>query len=239
MADHPSTDDLADAAEGLLDPDRAARVAAHTAGCARCQETAAALARVSTALAAEPAPVMPDAVARRLADALAAESSHRATLARVAHAARGGAHPLTSASRPSLGHFDHHRARAPWWRRLAPLVAVTALAAVVGTGGYVASATAGLNEPPLVAVALSSDQLGSQARTLAADRDLDPHRFSHAWLCARTVTAGRITGLARARVDGAPVLLVYTRSEGATSVTAVTGCNAAAPAAVASATVPR
>lgn len=235
MADHPSTDDLADAAEGLLDPDRAARVAAHAAGCARCQETAAALARVSTVLAGEPAPVVPEAVARRLADVLAAESAHRTA---AAHTARGDAHPM-GASRPTLGHFDHHRARAPWWRRLAPALAVAGLAAVVGFGGYVASATAGLNEPPLVAVALSSDQLGSQARTLAEDRDLDPHRFSHAWLCARAVTAGRITGLARASVDGSPALLVYTRSDGVTSVTAVTGCNAAAPAAVASAAVPR
>jgi hypothetical protein len=53
------------------------------------------------------------------------------------------------------------------------------------------------------------------------------------------VTDGRIVGLVRVAVDGSPALLAYTRSEGATRVTVVTGCRAAAPAAVASAELPR
>ena len=56
MADHPSIDDLADAAEGLLDPGRSRWVAEHAPGCSTCQQTAAALGRVSRALAADPAP---------------------------------------------------------------------------------------------------------------------------------------------------------------------------------------
>lgn len=235
-ADHPSLDDLADAAEGLLDPDRAARVAAHLGGCGRCQEAAAALSGVSAALAAAPDPgPMPEAVARRLDDVLATESGQR-TAAHAA-AAHAGSHPL-GVHRSSLGHFELHRRPAAVWRRWAPALVAAALAGVIGLGGYVASATAGLNEPPQVTANLSSTDLGRQADALARSRDLDPHRFSQAWLCARSVTAGRVTGLARARVDGVPVLLVYLRSEGAASVTVVTGCGGAAPDVVATAALP-
>ena len=239
--DHPSLDDLADAAEGLLDPDRAARVAAHLTGCARCQEAEAALSGVTAVLAAAPDPgPMPDAVARRLDDVLATESAQRAGAHSADHHAadhHGGAHPL-AAHRPSLGHFAPQRRPARSWRRWAPALAAAALACVVGLGGYVASATAGLNEPPQVTADLSSADLARQAAALAESRDLDPHRFSQAWLCARSVTAGRVTGLARARVDGAPVLLVYLRTEGAASVTVVSGCGGAAPDVVATAALP-
>jgi hypothetical protein len=239
--DHPSLDDLADASEGLLDPDRAARVAAHLTGCARCQEAAAALSGVTALLAAAPDPgPMPDAVARRLDDVLATESAQRAAAQAAGHPAvdhQGGAHPLV-AHRPSLGHFAPQRRPARSWRRWAPALAAAALACVVGLGGYVASATAGLNEPPQVTADLRSADLARQAAALAESRDLDPHRFSQAWICARSVTAGRVTGLARARVDGAPVLLVYLRTEGAASVTVVSGCGGAAPDVVATAALP-
>ena len=234
MADHPAIDDLADAAEGLLDPDRAARVSAHLAGCADCRATTSALLQVSATLAAEPSPPMPPAVAHRLDAVLAAESAHRAAVMAAHHA---GAHPLPH-PRHTLGHFDHHHAPLPWWRRLAPVLAAAVAATVVGTGGYVVSARAGLNEPPVLGVALSSTDLAAEAQQVAAGRDLDPHRFSQAWLCARSATRGRITGLVGARVDGGPALLVYTRDAGAASVVVVRGCAGAAPAAVASATLP-
>jgi hypothetical protein len=120
-----------------------------------------------------------------------------------------------------------------------PVLAAACLAALVGFGGYVLSATAGLNEPPVVAAAVDSRDLAAQARSLEQSRDLDPHRFSNAWFCARSVTPGRITGLAAARVDGSPALLVYTRSDGAEVVTVVTGCGAVQPSAIASAALPR
>ena len=47
---------------------------------------------------------------------------------------------------------------------------------------------------------------------LQENADLSPHRFSEAWECAREVTAGRITAITSAVVDGQPALLVYTRS---------------------------
>ena len=242
--DHPSLDDLADAAEGLLDRDRQIRLQAHVAGCGRCRSAAASLQQVSAVLAAEPAPPVPDAVAARLQSVLRRESAQRAarmdpSRAEVTrlHPAPAGAHPLAPHPHRTLGHFAPPP-RQHSWRRVVPLMAAAVLALVVGFGGYVLSATAGLNEPPVVTAAVSSADLADQARTIAETRDLDPHRFSNAWFCARSVTRGRITGLAGARVDGSPALLVYTRS-GARSVTVVTGCNGLQPTAIASAVLSR
>lgn len=233
MADHPSIDDLADAAEGLLDPGRSRWVAEHLPGCATCQESAAALAAVSRTLAAAPAPTMPPAVAARLADAVAAESAHRSAISVPA------ARTVRPRPRHSLGHFADRTPHPPWWRRLVPVLGVAATAAAVGLGGYVLSAAAGLNEPPVVGVALSTGDLAGGARALQASRDLDPHRFSDAWFCGRATTDGRITGLVRARVDGAPALLVYTREDGTSSVTVVTGCTSRLPSPTASAVLGR
>lgn len=233
MADHPSIDDLADAAEGLLDPGRSTWVAEHVPGCSTCRQTVAELAQVSRTLAADPAPLMPAAVARRLADAVAAESAHRTSISVPA------ARTVRPRPRSSLGRFGDQAPHPPWWRRLAPALGVAVAAAAVGFGGYVLSAAAGLNEPPLVAAAVSTDDLASEARAVQAARDLDPHRFSRAWFCGRAVTDGRITGLARARVDGVPALLVYTRDDGSSLVTVVTGCTARVPSTTASAVLGR
>jgi anti-sigma factor RsiW len=233
VPDHPSIDDLADAAEGLLDPGRSRWVVEHVPGCPACRRSAAALGRVSQTLAAAPAPTMPPAVAARLADVVATESAHRAALA--APAGR----TVRPRPRPSLGSFADRVPQAPWWRRLAPALGVAVAAAAVGLGGYVLSAAAGLNEPPLLGVAVSSDDLGAQARALETSRDLDPHRFTESWFCGRTVTDGRITGLVRARVDGSPALLVYTREDGSAQVTVVAGCTTRLPSTVASAVLSR
>jgi anti-sigma factor RsiW len=233
VADHPSIDDLADAAEGLLDPGRSREVAEHVPGCPTCQQTVAALGQVSRTLAAAPDAPMPPAVAARLAATVAAESAHRSTVS-VPAAAR-----TVRPRRYSLGHFDDHVPHLPWWRRLAPALGVVVAAAAVGLGGYVLSAAAGLNEPPLVAAAVSTEDLATSARAVQTARDLDPHRFSAAWFCGRSVTDGRITGLVRARVDGTPALLVYTRDDGSAVVTVVTGCTTRVPAPTASAVLGR
>jgi hypothetical protein len=107
----------------------------------------------------------------------------------------------------------------------------------VGFGAYVASATAGLNEPPVVA-AVSSSNLGAQAGALQRE-GLEPHRFSRAWQCAREATEGRIVGLASSTVDGTPALLVYTRAGATTQVIVVTGCGTSSPSAGPSALVSR
>ena len=224
MTDHPTLDELADAAEGLLSPERSASVSAHLAVCADCQAQDASLRTVTAELAAAPAPTMPIDVAERLNRVLVGESALRNQPRR---------------ARVTLGNFGANRPVKKSTRRwLVPALAAAAAAAVVGFGSYVASASAGLNEPPVVA-AVNSAQLGQQASALRQAADMDPHRFSRAWQCARQVTDGRIVGLANTWVDGTPALLVYVRSDQATQVVVVTGCASAAPSAGPSALVSR
>jgi hypothetical protein len=131
-------------------------------------------------------------------------------------------------TRPTLGRFGEDLPRRRLSRRLLPALAGAVAAAVVGFGAYVVSASVGLNEPPVVA-AVSSRSLGQQAAALERSTDLDPHRFSRAWQCARQATSGRIVALAKSNVDGTPALLVYTRSGANTMVTVVTGCDRGRP----------
>jgi anti-sigma factor RsiW len=223
-AQHLSIDELADAAEGLLDPDRAAFAESHIAGCADCRAQSEALHEISGMLRTEPPLSMPEAVARRLNDVVAAESALRMDVWK---------------PRPTLGKFGEDLKKPPTLRWALPALAAAAVAAVVGFGAYVISASAGLNEPPVVA-AINSSDLGAEARYLEqASGGLSPHRFSQAWDCARKVTEGRITGLAASTVDGTPALLVYTKSDASNLVTVVTGCGSAAPSAGPSAVLPR
>jgi anti-sigma factor RsiW len=235
-AQHLSIDELADAAEGLLE-DRAAFVESHLAGCAECRANAEALREVTAALRADDSPPMPDAVVHRLEDAIAAENAHRAL------ASADGRDQDDSAStwqpRAKLDTFgaDLDKPRKSRW--VIPALAAAAAAAVVGFGAYVISARAGLNEPPVVA-AVNSRDLGAEAGALErTSGGLSPHRFSQAWGCARQATGERITGLVSSTVDGSPALLVYTESGDSTHVTVVTGCGGGTPSARASAVVPR
>ncbi len=230
---HPSLTELAEAAEGLLDDERASQLADHLAGCAKCRDSAAELQAVSAALAAVPAPVMPVEVAARLDWVLAGEAVRRS---RQPDRDKEWA-PSPSWTRATLGSFRAERPRRSVRRILLPALAAAAAAAVVGFGAYVVSATAGLNEPPVVA-AVSSSNLGAQAGALARS-GLEAHRFSRAWQCAREVTDGRIVGLASSTVDGTPALLVYTRSGATTEVIVVKGCGTGRPSAGPSAVVSR
>lgn len=232
-SDHPSLTELAELDEGLLADERAAAVSSHLPGCADCARHQAEVRAVGPALSARPAPSMPPAVAARLATVLGAEGARRDQRRRVV------AEPWER--RTTLGTFgaDWSRRRAGRLRRvLLPALAAASAAAVVGFGAYVVSASVGLNEPPVVA-ALSSKSLAAQAEALEARQDLDPHRFSRAWQCARQATEGRIVALANSTVDGAPALLVFTRSGGTTMVTVVTGCDSGRPSPGPSAPVPR
>lgn len=232
---HPSVDELADAAEGLLDTERDREVVDHLGECASCRETFVALAEVSRVLAETPVPVMPAAVASRLGTVITAEASQLTIAREVSPAA---AAPQTPWRRRSLGSFGGPTSKRSSLAWLTPLLVAATCAAGVGLGGYVLSARAGLNEPPQLS-AISSSELGVDARSLERATDLDPHRFSQAWQCAREVTDGRITGLAYTVMDNERALLVYTRVAGENLVTVVTGCDSGTPAAGASATVRR
>jgi anti-sigma factor RsiW len=237
-AQHLSIDELADAAEGLLDPDRAAVVGSHLTGCAECRGQSEALREVTAALRADVSPPMPDAVAHHLQEVVAAESADRDRASADVSAA-GNGQSVAQAPRVTLGTFgtDLDKPRKSRW--VVPALAAAAAAAVVGFGAYVISASAGLNEPPVVA-AVDSRDLGAEAIALErTSGGLSPHRFSQAWGCARQVTAGRITGLASSSVDGTPALLVYTKSDGSMQVIVVTGCAGGTPSAGPSAVLPR
>jgi hypothetical protein len=238
---HPLLTDLAEWDEGLLDQTEATRLAAHVAGCPQCAGAVEDLREVTRRLADVPAPPMPASVAARLDSVLAGEvdrREQRPTLRLAAAAVDEDASAHVGWTRPTLGRFDEDQPRRRLGRRLLPALAAAAAAAVVGFGAYVVSASAGLNEPPVVA-AVSSRSLGPQAGALERSTDLDPHRFSRAWQCARQATNGRIVALANSTVDGTPALLVYIRSGVTTRVTVVTGCATGRPTPVQTAVVSR
>jgi anti-sigma factor RsiW len=219
-AQHLSIDELADAAEGLLDPERASVAESHIARCPECRAQSDALREVTATLRTEPSAPMPEALAHRLNDVIAAESARRIDAWK---------------PKPTLGTFGQDLKKPSKSRWAPPALAAAALAAVVGFGAYLISASAGLNEPPAVA-AVNSNDLGSEARAL---EQAAGGLFSQAWDCARKVTDGRITGLAASTVDGTPALLVYTKSDGSNLVTVVTGCGAGTPSTGPSAVLPR
>jgi len=241
VTDHPSRDTLADAAEGLLEPDDAATVDAHLARCSACREDLAAFSEVSTVLATAPAPTMPPGVAGRLGSVLAAEQSAR-EVSPVLHAVPGSGpdappvprHPYGTRRRlnPSLGrHFGEDLRRVSPGRRWAvPVLAAAAAALILGFVAYVASATLGLNEPPTVSISTSPGQLVPQAQDLRERTDVDPHRFSAAWWCAARATSGRIVGLA-STTGSQPAVLVYVRTADGVGVQVVTGCASGDPTA--------
>jgi hypothetical protein len=221
---HPSLTELAEAAEGLLDDTRSAELRGHLTSCSRCRRNAAELRAVSATLAAAPVPAMPPEVAARLDRVLAGEAERRSREpTRDEESGSGSSRP----PRVTLGAFGVDRPRRPTRRILLPALAAAAAAVAVGFGAYVASASAGLNEPPVVA-AVSSAHLGAQAGVFERE-GLDPHRFSRAWQCAREVTDDRIVGLASSTVDGTPALLVFTRAGATTEVTVVSGCATGRP----------
>jgi hypothetical protein len=238
---HPSLIELAERDEGLLNTARSAALDAHVASCVRCADALAAVRGVGRRLATVPAPPMPAGVATRLDTVLSGEvdrREHRRTLTAVSGDGADDVSGRVGWTRPTLGRFGEDLPRRSVRRVLASALAAAVAAAAVGFGAYVVSASAGLNEPPVVA-AVSSRSLAAQAGALERDQDLDPHRFSRAWQCARQATSGRIVALANSTVDGTPVLLVYTRSGATTLVTVVTGCETGRPSPEQSALVSR
>ncbi len=242
MTDHPSRDTLADAAEGLLQPDAAAVVETHVAGCRDCRAELAAYSEVGTILATAPTPAMPVDVSRRLSSVLAAEQSAR-EVSPVLRAVPGSGpdappvprHPYGTRRRlhPTLRRQfgEDLRRVAPGRRWGLPVLAAAAAALVLGFVAYVASATLGLNEPPAVSISTSPGRLASEANELRQRTDVDPHRFSSAWWCARQATSGRIVGLASTSSGSEPAVLVYVRTADGLGVRVVTGCRTSTPVA--------
>ena len=259
---HLGLDELADLAvgESPADPTVADRAEAHLASCAECRaefaQVQADLDLMSSSLASLelssasvvdlPVADMPVTVAARLDRVLAEESEARmhpvsGDPARADERVRGD--DQTQADDAQHGNVVPLRHPTPFkapatasyvkqtgFLRLMLVAAVAA--SVVGFGGYVISASAGMNEPTAVSpVQVHPDGLASQASEIAEIRDLDPHLFSAAWRCARQVINGRITGITPVYTEGEETYLVYTRAGGVTYARLLYGCADDAPVA--------
>lgn len=117
-APHPDVDELADLAEGLLEPNRSADIETHVHGCTDCAGLLAAVRAVPTLLADIPSPAMPPEAAERLEALLRAEATRRSEEAE-AHAVP----PTPLAARRPAG---------TWGARLRGLAAAAAAVAVLG-----------------------------------------------------------------------------------------------------------
>jgi hypothetical protein len=131
---------LAEFREGLIGGGRAARIQQHLAGCERCAGIEAGLTRVTALLAAVPQPVMPDGLARRVTQALAAEAAARPRLSLRDPRPRLSAAPqaLNGHSRPRYaGQIRRITAPLRGRGRLAALgLASAAAACLLAAGGY-------------------------------------------------------------------------------------------------------
>ncbi|MFJ3219724.1 hypothetical protein ACIPLC_27885 [Kitasatospora sp. NPDC086801] len=174
---HPSVDELADLAEGLIESaDDARTLHRHLAGCAECRETADALGEVQALLGAVETPPMPADVAARLDAALAAASPAATAEAEngplaasrsaaQAPAARAATAPVAPPSRPAAP-TGPGRPR-PRRRRVGLLLGAAAALAAIGLGGALLLHPAGQGDqhPTLSAGAPASASLGTGTGT--------------------------------------------------------------------------
>lgn len=174
MAGHVDTDTLADHAEGVLDPERDARVRSHLSSCAQCRDVVEQLHSVSAMLASLPSPSMPDDVSARIEASITHLQHERAGYVRGAHQGASGG------------------PRRNWLTNLfagRPQLLAGAAVLIVGlifTGGYLATALNSNDKPPsntqtglptngaavpmVTGRAYQSGTLAAQARALVADR---------------------------------------------------------------------
>jgi len=141
MKGHLDADVLAEYRAWLITGRRRRAIAAHLSGCAECAALDARLAQVSALLAATPAPSMPDAVTRRLDDALAAEVHRPISAERHSVPAKRRGFP-SWAGRSWAGRSWAGRSWAGAFR-VRVLAPVAAAAAVLAGGGYVLSQVGG------------------------------------------------------------------------------------------------
>lgn len=258
MAGHFDTDTLADHAEGVLDPERDARVRDHLSSCAQCRDVVEQLHGVSTMLASLPSPSMPDDVTARIEASIAHLQNERAGYV------RGAASGTSDAPRRN------------WFTNLfagRPQLLAGAAVLIVGlifTGGYLATelnsnnntpgatqtglptGTAGV--PMITGRSYESGTLAAQARALVAERQqahYTPDPAASKALsgelrrlqdrnalagCVVAVTKGRpdrIVAVDLSRYDGQPAAIVVMTTPAAADKYEVAvvapGCSAAHP----------
>ncbi|MBO0828117.1 MAG: zf-HC2 domain-containing protein [Streptosporangiales bacterium] len=214
MAAHVDTDTLADHAEGVLDPERDARVRGHLSSCAQCRDVVDQLHGVSTMLASLPPPSIPDDVSARI----------EASIAQLQHERAGyvpGARSAVSA--PKRSWFTNLFAGRPQLLAGAAVLIV----GLIFTGGYLATAlnsndntpgatqtglpTGKASVPMITGRAYRSGTLAAQARALVADRqkaDYTPNPAASRALGGevrrlqdRNALAGCVTAVTNGRPD--------------------------------------
>lgn len=102
MTEHPTVDDFADAAAGLVPGPRRTALLAHAESCPQCADVVADLAANAALLESDPPPPMPDEVWARVQQVVAAEQQ-RLTSGRAEAEERDAA--TERAKRTALGSF--------------------------------------------------------------------------------------------------------------------------------------
>jgi hypothetical protein len=128
MKRHVGAAALARFREGDLSPRKAARVSSHLAGCARCTDLSAELAGITMLLASTQAPAMPERLAVRIQDTLAAEAARRVAL-------DPGTEPLRRDLPGRDGGHRRPRRRPGRWSPVMVRALAAAGAIVVAAGG--------------------------------------------------------------------------------------------------------
>ncbi|HEX6444797.1 MAG TPA: zf-HC2 domain-containing protein [Streptosporangiales bacterium] len=174
MAGHIDTDTLADHAEGVLDPERDARVRGHLSSCAQCRDVVDQLAGITTMLSSLPEPSMPKDVSARIEASIAQMQHERAGYVRGAQ--QGGARG------PRRNWFTNLFAGRPQLLAGAAVLVV----GLIFTGGFLATELNSNDKPPsntqtglpanpaavpmITGRAYQAGTLGAQARALVAER---------------------------------------------------------------------
>jgi len=122
MRPHVSAETMARYRQGDLNERRASHISTHLAGCDRCSALNQDLGGVTTLLASASPPPMPDDLAARITNAIAAESARRTAAPQTAQA------PALPATAPQ--HRAPRRSRLP---RVTPKLALSGLAAAAAT----------------------------------------------------------------------------------------------------------
>lgn len=151
MKGHLDADVLAEYRAWLITGRRRRAIAAHLSGCTECAALDARLAQVSALLAAAPAPSMPEALARRLDDTLAAEIQLPIPAERRSVPARKRRFP-SLASRSWVAVL-----------RVRVMAPVAAAAAVLAGGGYVLSNLGGVGTSSGPAAASAGSAHGAKS----------------------------------------------------------------------------
>jgi hypothetical protein len=256
---HIDIDELAEAAEGLVGPERAEQISRHVAQCETCSSNAEALSEVRHLLETAPAEIMPDDVFARLQGALSSEQQQREDAGHdyygqspsgrseklpTTYKTETGGPTITGGGRyPKPPLAESFAAKLPRGRRLRARFAGGALAGALlassaGLGGYVLSASAGTDEPPADhPVVISSERLAEAAAAEAQRGKMNAHRFSRAWQCVKQVTDGRVDGIRTTVMDGQHGYLVILRENDQSRAVFITGCDTDNPRVVSSAKI--